>query len=350
MNTADTPHPALLLVEDDDVLAELLVVLLDTVADVTWSVSAEAALEEVPRRDWDLIVSDIDLPGMDGIAFVREAKRHLPHVATLMLSGHSDFEHAVAAIRAGADDFLAKPVDRDELLAKVQTLVATSRERKAKGRQVVLAIGAHPDDVEIGVGGILLRHAAAGDDVNVLTVSGGESGGDPGLRGEESTRAAELMGARLFHTDLADTSISVSDGGVTIGTIKGVIDQVGATTIYTHTLEDVHQDHRNVNRATLVAARGIPRVFCYQAPSTTVEFHPTRFVAIDEFMERKLEVIRAYATQTAIRHYLDEDLLRSTARYWSRFTRATYVEPLEVVRDSDAADDPMTAPEEGLDV
>ena len=78
-------------------------------------------------------------------------------------------------------------------------------------------------------------------------------------------------------------------------------------------------------------------MFCYQAPSTTVEFKPTRFVAIDEFLERKIEVIQAFSSQVKVRDYLDEELLRATARYWSRFSQARYVEPLEVVRDSDAS-------------
>ena len=129
----------------------------------------------------------------------------------------------------------------------------------------------------------------------------------------------------------------MSEGGATIGTILEVIEEVRPSTVYTHTIRDVHQDHRNAHSATLVAARGISRVFCYQAPSTTVEFKPTRFVAIDEFLEGKLEVIQAYTSQVKIRDYLDEELLRATARYWSRFSQARYVEPLEVVRDSDAS-------------
>ena len=47
-------------------------------------------------------------------------------------------------------------------------------------------------------------------------------------------------------------------------------------------------------------------------------------------------MIQAYTSQVKIRDYLDEELLRSTARYWARFSQARYVEPLEVVRDSDA--------------
>ena len=56
---------------------------------------------------------------------------------------------------------------------------------------------------------------------------------------------------------------------------------------------------------------------------------------IDEFLEGKIEVIQAYTSQVKIRDYLDEELLRATARYWARYTQARYVEPLEVVRESD---------------
>ena len=132
---------------------------------------------------------------------------------------------------------------------------------------------------------------------------------------------------------MVDTSLT--DGGDTISAIKEVIDETAATTIYTHTPRDVHQDHRNTHHASLVAARGVPRVYCYQAPSTTVEFRPTRFVGIDDVLDRKLEVIRAYTSQVEVRHYLDEELLRATARYWSRWSRSRFAEPLEVIRESD---------------
>ena len=339
------PEALILFVEDDDVLAAVVLELLAPLGEVRWAPSAEEAVALLPSRPWDLLLSDIDLPGMNGHEMVRQSKAAQPDVATLILSGHASFDQAVEAIRAGADDYLTKPVEPARLIAKVRELVAVTRERPAEGRERVLAVGAHPDDVEIGVGGILLRHAAAGHDVALLTLTGGEQGGEAGVRAAESRRAAELLGARLFHTDLSDTS--VSDGGTTIGVIKRVIDEILPTTVYTHTARDVHQDHRNVHHATLVAARGIPRIYCYQAPSTTVEFKPSRFVAIDPHLDRKLEVIRAFASQTAVRSYLDEDLMRSTARYWSRFTQARYVEPLEVVREADTPDptSPSTAPE-----
>jgi LmbE family N-acetylglucosaminyl deacetylase len=256
-----------------------------------------------------------------------------PLASTLILTGHGSFENAVAAIRAGADDFMTKPVDRASLVMKARELLEAASGRKAQDREVVLAIGAHPDDVEIGCGGILLGHAARRDSISILTLTAGEQGGEIGLRATESAAAAAMLGARLFHTDLVDTS--VSDGGVTIGTIQRVIDEVEPTVIYTHTKHDVHQDHRSVHAATLVAARRVPRIYCYQSPSTTVDFHPTRFVPIDEQIERKLDVIQAYGSQTVLRAYLEPDLLRATARYWSRFAQSTFVEPLEIARETE---------------
>jgi LmbE family N-acetylglucosaminyl deacetylase len=323
----------ILLVEDDEILAGVVQELLGELGAVDWTAQAEEAIERVGTHRYDLVVSDIQLPGMNGIDFVRTLTERQPELATLILSAAASFDSAVQALRAGADDYMAKPVDPVELLAKARELVQRTRDRRARNAQVVLAVGAHPDDVEIGVGGILARHVAEGHEVTILTLSGGEQGGLAAERADESIRAAEILGCRLVHTNLVDTS--VSEGGDTIAAIKRVIDEIQPQTVYTHTARDVHQDHRNVHSATLVAARGIPRVYCYQAPSTTVEFHPTRFVAIDEYLERKLAAIDAFGSQTAVRAYLDPDLLRATARYWARFTTARYVEPLEVIRESD---------------
>jgi LmbE family N-acetylglucosaminyl deacetylase len=268
---------------------------------------------------------------MNGLELIRTVRKSRAAVATLVLSGHASFEYAVEALRAGADDFMRKPVEPGELLAKAREMMSLTNRR----REVVLAIGAHPDDVEIGVGGLLLRHAAQGQPVTVLTLTGGEAGGDAAERIAESQVAAGLLAARLVHAALEDTT--VSEGGATIATIKRVIDEVRPSTLYTHTIHDVHQDHRNVHRASLVAARGVPRVFCYQAPSSSVAFHPTRFVGIDEYLDRKIGAIEAYTSQVNVRDYLDPELLRATARYWGRFSQSRYVEPLEVVRDSDAS-------------
>ena len=139
---------------------------------------------------------------MDGLELIRQVKPLRPHLAMLILSGHSSFDHAVAAMRVGADDYLTKPFDPDAVLEKASTLMAADA-RASRGRaQVVLAVGAHPDDVEIGIGGILLRHVAQGHRVVLLTLTGGEAGGvavdraaECGARRRAALRAAHPRGA-----------------------------------------------------------------------------------------------------------------------------------------------------------
>ena len=283
---------------------------------------------------------------MSGLELVMKIKAAQPHVATLILTGHRSFDNAVEAIRVGADDFLTKPVDRRTLIEKIDELAALSARRKAASSAAVLAIGAHPDDVEVGSCGTLLGHVAQGHEVSVLVLTGGDVGGIPAERAREATRAAELMGVRLFHVNLADSS--VSEGGATIGEITRVIEEVSPDTIYTHSAQDLNQDHRNVHHATIVAARRVPRLFCYQAASSTVEFRPSRFVSVDEFMDRKLAVIRSYTSQVKQRRYLDAELLRATSRYWSRYGHSRFVEPFEVARDTEGEAKTANTAESGL--
>ena len=196
--------------------------------------------------------------------------------------------------------------------------------------ETVLAIGAHPDDVEIGVAGTLLAHGASGHAVNILTLSRGAEGGATDLRVAESQAAAALLGARLFMEDLEDTRIA--SGHPTVGLIERVIDLVRPTIIYTHSIHDTHQDHRAVHEATMVAARRVPRISCYQAPSATVDFRPTRFVPIADHVDAKQRAIDAFATQ-ADRSYLQPEVIRSNSCYWGRFAHASHAEAFEVVRD-----------------
>ena len=88
------------------------------------------------------------------------------------------------------------------------------------------------------------------------------------------------------------------------------------------------------HRATVVASRAVPNFYCYQSPSTSIDFRPTRFLEVGEFMDRKVEAIAAYQSQQVKRPYLRESLLRATAEYWGRFAGYGIVEPLEVIRES----------------
>ncbi|WP_317139748.1 response regulator [Microbacterium betulae] len=281
----------------------------------------------------DVVVTDIEMPGVNGLELMAQLRRESPGLKIVVMTAHVSVEYAVSALREHADEFLTKPVDSAELVSIVSRLAAESRRvREQQREQVVLAIGAHPDDVEIGVGATLVAHRAVGDTVVVLTLSRGARGGDVDRRQHESVAAAELLGARLFLEDLWDTRIARSDEPVDI--IERVVREVRPSSVYTHSSHDRHQDHRAVHEATMVATRDIPVVGCYQSPSSTVDFRPNRFVTVDDHIEGKLRLLDCYRSQSDVRGYLKPDFVLATARYWSRFGTGTSAEPLEIVRDA----------------
>ena len=243
-------------------------------------------------------------------------------------------ENAIIVLRNGANDFLVRPVSAEDLVATITRVgVQAGAKPTAHEGRTILAIGAHPDDVELGVGGILAAHHAAGDPIVILTLSRGEHGGDPHIRHAESLASAKLLGARLIFENLADTQIS--DGNPTVGIIEGVIAEVQPTVIYTHTSHDRHQDHRAVHSATVVAARTIHTVYGYQSPSATIDFRPTRFIPVDGFIEAKLAQLACFNSQAKKRNFLEPEFVRATARYWSRFASGMSCEPLEVIKDTE---------------
>ena len=88
--------------------------------DVETAVDGEAALGAVERRDFDLIVTDLRMPGADGLSVLRRARRLSPQTLGIVMTAHASVESAVDALRAGAADYLLKPVVFDDLIAKVQ--------------------------------------------------------------------------------------------------------------------------------------------------------------------------------------------------------------------------------------
>ena len=72
-----------------------------------------AALGQITTWDYDAIVTDIRIPGMDGLELLAEIRTQRPDTPTLMMTGYADQELVARALRAGAYDFIAKPIDRE---------------------------------------------------------------------------------------------------------------------------------------------------------------------------------------------------------------------------------------------
>ena len=101
--------------------------------------SAAAALDRITVRDYDAIVTDITMPGMDGLTLLAEILGRRPDTPTLMITGHGEYDLAVRALRGGAYDFMEKPIDRDDFVAALYRAIrAHASNRRVKDRQLAL--------------------------------------------------------------------------------------------------------------------------------------------------------------------------------------------------------------------
>ena len=111
---------SILVVDDNKDLAHgVALILSDLCADVRVAHSAEDALEAIGARPADLVLSDVRMPGMDGLALLEALKGCCPRARTILFTAFGTIETAVRAMKAGALDYLTKPFDNDELLAVV---------------------------------------------------------------------------------------------------------------------------------------------------------------------------------------------------------------------------------------
>jgi len=161
---------------------------------------------------------------------------------------------------------------------------------------VVLAVGAHPDDIELGCGGALALHKLRGDKVYLLVVTRGEASGDGGVRERECKESAGVLGVDgLSFGGIEDTKID--DGRATIDVIEKVVDEVKPDIVYAPACEDTHQDHRNVGRATLSACRRCRVILMYEGASTQRDFTPQVFVDLANVFELKMKMVKLFGSQ-----------------------------------------------------
>jgi LmbE family N-acetylglucosaminyl deacetylase len=162
----------------------------------------------------------------------------------------------------------------------------------------VLFIGAHPDDIELGCGGTMARMREEGKGIFALVLSTGEKGGAGAEQRKKEAEAAayylHVNGIRVC--DFSDTQLSQHLNEM-VAEIEAIVRKEKIRTIFTHTANDIHQDHRAVHEASRIAARGNISLFCYEDVSTDQQFVPNFFVGIGEFMEIKLAAVRFHKSQ-----------------------------------------------------
>lgn len=161
----------------------------------------------------------------------------------------------------------------------------------------VLAIGAHPDDIEIGVAGTIKKHTEAGDDVVFLVMTQAHNGGGTAkARTEEAKIAAEILGVRLcLFLDYEDTKLP--DNFEVIEKIEEVVKIFNPDRVYIPYHNEIHQDHRSTNKASIAACRNVKQVLMYEGPSTFNDFQANFCVDISKQVDAKINAIKAHVSQ-----------------------------------------------------
>ena len=117
--------PELILVADDEpgVRESLAEILRDASYSVVTATDGSAALSLLEEQDFSVVVTDLRMPGADGLAVLKRARELSPQTVVLVMTAHGTIDTAVDALRAGAADYLLKPVVFDDLLAKVERIL-----------------------------------------------------------------------------------------------------------------------------------------------------------------------------------------------------------------------------------
>ncbi len=196
--------------------------------------------------------------------------------------------------------------------------------------KLILAIGAHPDDIELGCGGSINSLSSQGGRVVALFLSKGEKSGNPEQRVKESKTALSILGIEdVFFGDFPDTEIP--DSHRAIAFIESYIEKYNPDTVLTHTIHDTHQDHRQVGWLSLSASRNVPRLLAYETPRVTSGFLPSYFVDISDCVERKWIALQCHKSQKDKRYLAYESMVRLSS-FRGNMVNLPAAEAFEVIR------------------
>lgn len=159
----------------------------------------------------------------------------------------------------------------------------------------VLAVGAHPDDLELGCFGSLCLHKKKGDKLFGLIMTNGEKGGNPELRKKESIESAKTIDMKLEFGNFSDGYLP--NNIEVISLIENFIKKHEISIVYTTSMNDRHQDHKNIGLSVQVSARNVNEVYAYETTSCTNEFNPKLYVDITSMIDKKRSCLEKHVTQ-----------------------------------------------------
>jgi LmbE family N-acetylglucosaminyl deacetylase len=198
-------------------------------------------------------------------------------------------------------------------------------------KKVVLAVGAHPDDIELGSGGTIYKAVLAGARVIALYMTRGGKITDTKVRMKESTEAMNVLGVKeIFFENFPDTEIP--DSFEAINCLEQYAFKYQPDVVLTHSINDTHQDHRRVAWLAMSSFRNVPKVLAFETPRVRpAAFLPTYFVNITGCVDKKWEALKCHVSQNEKR-YLAYESTVNLASFRGSQVGVAAAEAFEIVK------------------
>ena len=298
---------------------------------VTHTQDGDQALRLVEQREWDLLVADLNLPGADGFQVIREAKRKHRHIAVLATTGYSQEHYWDQAFRAGADQVLVKPLDRDDFVTRVRSMMGARSpepvEPAPEVRSTVLVVEGLLGDGIMGCGGACAAATEAGARVVILPLPVDPPRVDPG------EYAAARAAARSLGFSLRLAEALVGDPQAMAVMLGRAVGELGPSVLYAPARGDRHPSRAAASRIAAQASGGRVRVIGYQTATSPSTFSPQHVTDISTHLTRKMAALEEFQEIGTVRKDLDPGLAAAYARYWGRLKDFGKVEAFEIIQE-----------------
>lgn len=297
---------------------------------VTHAQDGDRAIELLKREPWDLIVTDLNLPGADGYAVIRSARELSSSLPILVTTGYTQPQYEEKALRAGADHVMIKPLQQHEFVTRVVRMVEQNRNAIADldrhEGDVILVVEGRLGDAEMGCGGMMMKAIDERETVVVLPILG--SADDTS---HEELKAASIA-SKILGTDLRVEAARFGDRVAQGDLIRQTLDELRPAAVYVPAAGDRDASRREARAMTLESATEVPRLYGYETATSGNEFLPTHFEDVHAQMVLKMEALAAYQAVCAARIDLRPRMAQAYARYWGRLRDFTEVEAFEAVK------------------
>jgi LmbE family N-acetylglucosaminyl deacetylase/ActR/RegA family two-component response regulator len=302
--------------------------------------NANQEIAKTQQTTYQLMLISVNLTDVPAQKLLTRIYETIPKIKKIILTDKAHLQTAESIVKYGADAYLKEPFNYKTLLDSVETQLLNGQvDAKENGTCAnVLFIGAHPDDIELGCGGTLIKHVKSGDHVYAMIFTNGEKGMAETAkidRQQESLKALTLAGVNplnIYFLQYPDTELWQVRQEV-MNTIAKFCGTFKIQLIYTHSNKAQHQDHVTIFEETMRAARKAWGIMAYESHgATNPSFSPNLFVDITDVISKKILMLNCHQSQIA-KNYLRVDSVVALAQFRSSQSEEFhYAEAFEIIK------------------